>query len=360
MALITKLITGILFGLTLFPALTFGNYFSDIPGSHQYSEAINYWYQEGVIEGYSNGEFKPTRTITREEVVKLIELTLEESSDSNFFDQEVFPDVPSDRWSFNYISNAYYNGVIEGYPDGFFKPKKTVNFAEALKIILESHRVDLNEFYYNDLPLIHMDEEDWYAPYFTYAYHQNLINPNKYYHPKQEMNRGEFADILYRLVQQKNGSGIELAQTGHSTSDEYTITIPKLNIINLKVNFADLYNAKQALEVLKNGLGHYLAPPDEKGKMIIFGHSSGYNWDPSAYKQVLVHINSLKPGDRIYINYKEKGYIYEMQQSEIMPAHELTKIIDKNYQPDTLAIYTCWPPNSVSHRYVIYAVPINQ
>ena len=141
-------------------------------------------------------------------------------------------------------------------------------------------------------------------------------------------------------------------------STEYTITIPSLNIIALKVSFADVYNEKGALNVLKEGLGHYLSPPDAHRKMVLFGHSSGYSWDHSNYKTILKQIDHLKNGDRIYINYKEKGYIYEVFKSEIIPASQDYKLLNDE-QINELALYTCWPPNSISHRYVVYGKPIS-
>lgn len=355
-------------GLLIFPSFSFAKSYSDVPSYHKNYEAITELSNIGMLEGYQDGLFKPERTISREEAVKLIVLGTRSEARfngvvSDLYNQYVqtpFPDVPANRWSAPHITLGYQEGIIHGYPDGTFQPKKTINFVEGLKVVLEAYNANLNEYPYRDIDLIHMDSEDWYAPYFTYAYQKNLINQQKYHHPKFEMTRGEFAEIIYRMETIQNNQLNQYQSVRQPYSSDYTITIPRLNVINLKVSFADIYDSTQALNILKDGLGHYLSPPNSEGKMVLFGHSSGYSWDTSAYKQVLRQINQLQNGDRIYINFQEKGYVYEISGHEVMPASQLPKIIEDNHRPEKLSLYTCWPPDSISHRYVIYANEIKR
>jgi LPXTG-site transpeptidase (sortase) family protein len=164
------------------------------------------------------------------------------------------------------------------------------------------------------------------------------------------MTRGELAEVLYRLNLVLDGNLDKFRDTTQPTSNEYTITIPKLNIIDLNVSFANPHNSQSALDVLKYGLGHYLATPGSGQKMVLFGHSSGYGWDNSNYKQVLRQIDKLDTGDKIYVNYHEKGYVYQIFNKEVMSA-TLLEAVMKDYGYEEMALYTCWPPDSVSHRY---------
>ena len=45
-------------------------------------------------------------------------------------------DVPANSWASGYINVAVTMGIINGYPDGTFKPENPVTYAEALKMIL--------------------------------------------------------------------------------------------------------------------------------------------------------------------------------------------------------------------------------
>lgn len=339
-----------------------GMAFGDVPSSHKNFVAIEELTDRGMIEGYAGNVFKPEKTIRRAEAAKLIVLATKEYAFYDYdFDLESsnpFYDVPLSKWYAPYVQVAKANYIVNGYPNGSFQPKKMINFAEGLKMILEAYEVNLSDYPYRDRLLVHMDFDDWYASYFNYAYERNLINRNKYYHPKHEMTRGDFAEILYRL-EILSETGNEVFQSNQvSSSNDYKITIPRLGIIDLNVSFADIYDSNQALDILKYGLGHYLSPPGSGQKMILFGHSSGYSWDNSPFKQVLLYINQMQPGDRIFVNYREKGYAYEMTHYEIIPAQNLSKIVDDE-DNGQLALYTCWPPNSIAKRYVVYAQPLN-
>ena len=265
-----------------------------------------------------------------------------------------FPDVSLSQWFAKYICTAKTNNVIGGYPDSTFRPSNTINFAEGLKVILDSYGVELGRIRVVENKLLHINKNDWFAPYFSYAHNKNLINREKFYHPAQNMTRGEMAEIIYRLETIKKNGGGEFKETKTHHSNEYKITIPRLNIIDLNVSFADPYNAKNAMDVLKNGLGHYLAPPGGGKRLVIFGHSSGYSWDNSAYKTILRQIDKIQTGDLIYINYHEKGYVYRVYKEEVLPAEQLTFIM-KDPGAEDLALYTCWPPDSIQKRYVVYA-----
>ncbi|HEY9061456.1 MAG TPA: S-layer homology domain-containing protein [Pseudobacteroides sp.] len=90
-----------------------------------------------VINGYSDGTFKPYNNITRAEFAAILY--------KSFF----LPDIPSEnnpfrdvnkkQWFFESIITLSNKGVISGYndPDGlFFKPNNLVTHAEACKMVL--------------------------------------------------------------------------------------------------------------------------------------------------------------------------------------------------------------------------------
>ena len=337
--------------------------FADVPSYYKHRQAISHLSNLGIIDGYLDGSFQPQRSMSRAEAIKLlVAANFDQTSISQAlgWHQErnhwyaTFYDVPTEDWFAPYVELAYQNGIVEGYLDGNFKPHKTINFAESLKIILLANNVDTSRIRFNEAPLLYVKGGDWFARYFGYAYNKNLINREKFYHPAQPMTRGEFAEILYRLKTIQT-NGLQAFQANSSAySDEYTITIPSLNIVNVNVSFADPYSSDRAIGVLKGGMGHYLSPPGSGRKMVLFGHSSGYSWDNSSYKHLLRQIDRIKVNDLIYINYKEKGHIYRVRKEEVMPANQLNKIM-KDYGYEEVAMYTCWPPDSISHRYVVYA-----
>jgi LPXTG-site transpeptidase (sortase) family protein len=356
---------GIATSLAFAPLRVSAETFYDVPEQYKYAEGINALTDLGVINGYPDGSFQPEKTISRAEAAKILMATIKPQSAINetqddlysFATASPFPDVDPLDWFAPYVTLATQNGIVQGYPDGFFRPGNTINMAEGLKMILETYGVDATRARYVEHPLLLVNPEDWFARYFQTAYNRNLINREKSYHPAQGMTRGEFAETLYRLKTIKESGEDFFAETTKPYSDEYTITIPSLNIINLSVSFADPFDAKGSLEVLYTGLGHYLSPPGSGHKMVLFGHSSGYDWDKSPYKTILTKIDQLQMGEKIYINFHEKGYAYQISQKEIRPATDMAAVME-DYGYEEMALYTCWPPKSIAKRYVVYAVPL--
>jgi len=360
-----QLVIGFLISIALFNPV-FARAYPDVQKNHKHHEAIAALSADSTVKGYPNGEFHPEGLINRAEAVKIL-------TKSNFSSSAIessmnwhklknhqyvmFPDVPIWEWYGEYVEVSYQNQIVEGYPDGQFRPGNHINFAESLKVILETYKVDFSQNSYQPNKLLYVHNGEWFEKYFTYAYDHNLINQNKFYHPGQMITRGEFVEVIYRLEEVLRTNLPEYVAKDRPTSSEYKITIPKLNIVDVDVNFASIYDETSALGILKDGLGNYLNPPGSKKKMVLFGHSSGYSWDASNYKTILREINKLSNGDRIYINYKERGYVYEIYDTGIIPASQ-DHVLVQNDNSNELALYTCWPPNSIAQRYVVYGKPV--
>jgi len=355
----------IIIGVFLFPTIASSQQYSDVSKKHKHFDSIISLSDENIIKGYPNGSFAPEKTINRAEALKILVGSRFDKKNINRSIQSYkeknhpyvkFFDVKTDDWFAPYVEVGYKNNIIKGYSDGNFKPSDPINFAEALKIILETYNIEIKDgFKPNNL--LYVKSNKWFAQYFTYAQNHNLINNEKFYHPGQLITRSEFVEIIYRLKQIQELGLKKYTPPSYITSNEYTITIPRLNVINIPILLANPYNEKVSLEVLKKGLGHYLSTPEKGRKTVVFGHSSGYSWDKSPYKEILRKIDKVQPGDKIYINYKEKGYVYEIFKSNIILATKDHQIME-NQNTHEFNLYTCWPPNQISHRYVVYGRPV--
>lgn len=367
---IRSLLTALILVMAFPPLITLAlNNFWDVQPAYKHAIAINALAEQAIISGYPNGAFKPESAINRAEATKIlieanfpnqvIAQALEDHRQKNHWYVN-FSDVLTTDWFGSYVEIAYQNNILQGYPDKTFKPANVINFAEALKIILNTYNADVHSAPFESSEFLYVEADDWFAPYFNYARAKNLINPDKFYHPAQEITRGEFAEIIYRTqeMQTKALAFFPINNSPSPASTEYRVTIPRLNLVNQSVSFANPYDAEGALRLLRQfPFGHYLAAPGSGKKSVLFGHSSGYAWDQSPYKVVLRDIDELETGDKIYINYQEKGYVYEIYKTEIIPETLDQSIVD-NESSNELAIYTCWPPDSTQNRYVIYSKPL--
>ena len=124
--------------------------FSDLVNGAWYIEPIEEMSKAGVINGYTDGTFRPDNEITRAEFVTMI-MQLKTVSE---FESVPFSDVDKSLWSANYIYSAYKAGYIDGYEDGTFKPDSPITRAEAVKIInsvLERTDMSNTENPFNDV-----------------------------------------------------------------------------------------------------------------------------------------------------------------------------------------------------------------
>lgn len=165
--------------------------FSDVPVSHANADAVAYVYQQGIIQGYQDGSYKPGLTINRAEFTKIIMGIQYGTADADRCQREAkvnpFPDVKKDEWFAPYVCLAKQKGVIKGYPDGTFAPGKNITFAEAAKIIT-------NAFDYRILT----QDSVWYKPFVFELEKRNAIplTVDAFTHL---LTRGEMAEIVYRL-----------------------------------------------------------------------------------------------------------------------------------------------------------------
>ncbi len=163
-----------------FPSVAFA--FDDSIG-HLNQEAIDSLKEDNVIQGYDDGTYRPDDKINRAEFSRIVLGSLNTEYDGK---SQCFPDVQFD-WYALYVCEAKSMGIVDGYPDGHFRPDSNVNLAEALKIILEAHKVPLAQTY-----------SEWYEPYYYFMQDNGLLTSvdSSIDH---EITRGEMAQLIFNL-----------------------------------------------------------------------------------------------------------------------------------------------------------------
>lgn len=105
--------------------------FYDVESSNWAYNYINTLYSYGIMKG-NNNYFNPKSYITREEAATVFYRALKGYSVNS---QKYFYDLSEDMWSKKYIDFCVAKGVLNGFPDGSFKPYKQITRAEVAKII---------------------------------------------------------------------------------------------------------------------------------------------------------------------------------------------------------------------------------
>ncbi len=169
--------------------------FADINTRHPNYEAIKYLKDHNVVGGYSDGTFKPDKTVNRAEALKMLMTAFNVGVGGH---SEVnFTDVDNNAWYAASLGSAVAMGIVNGYADGTFKPANTVNRAEYLKILLKANDIEPNSEItqpYDDVTL-----DQWFAGYAFLANKMNLLQPATNFRPADSMTRAGVAETIYRM-----------------------------------------------------------------------------------------------------------------------------------------------------------------
>lgn len=105
--------------------------FTDVPASHWASSYIGAAFQSGLMQGYSDGSFRPNDMISRAELAALMTraFKLEGTGAASF------KDVSTSAWSYAYIDALAAHEIVTGYADGTFKPNQAITRAEFATIM---------------------------------------------------------------------------------------------------------------------------------------------------------------------------------------------------------------------------------
>lgn len=101
--------------------------YNDLTSNHWAAEAVKALSDKNVINGFTDGTFRPDNAVTREQLVKM----LVEAFDLTGKSDASFADVASDRWSATHISTALACGIVQGVAEGSFAPEAAVSRQDA-------------------------------------------------------------------------------------------------------------------------------------------------------------------------------------------------------------------------------------
>ena len=101
------------------------------------NEVVDTLIELGVINGYTDGSFKPNDTVTRAEMAKMIYVLRTGNSDASAYndDYSTFADIKG-HWARGYVKYCQSLGIIAGQSATKFAPDQTVTAQEAAKMLL--------------------------------------------------------------------------------------------------------------------------------------------------------------------------------------------------------------------------------
>ena len=119
--------------------------FGDVSKNHIFFDVISAASSNGIINGMSDGNFYPEKNITREEIMLIISRCIK--SDNNKTPR--FSDINKNYQYMSNLTAAVSSGIISGYSDGTFRPKKNATRAESatmtVRLLKAQNGVSKNE-----------------------------------------------------------------------------------------------------------------------------------------------------------------------------------------------------------------------
>jgi hypothetical protein len=169
--------------------------FSDLSPTHPAYNAIRNLAQQGILQGYRDGTFKPGATVTRAELIKILVAGLHPKELQK--EGRCFKDVRDD-WFAPFVCAAKRLAWVGGYTDGSFKPGNPVTRAEALKMIVAS----MPDFHTTSSIALPRDvrPEAWFAPFVQKAIRLGILRQGSF-RPTVNLTRADAALWIHAAMQ---------------------------------------------------------------------------------------------------------------------------------------------------------------
>jgi len=173
---------------------------SDI-NDHWAKDYIMQLVSEGVASGYDDGTFRPNNPVTRAEFIKMVVSAFGYQINETPSNLE-FADVTNSDWFAPYVEAATDADIVDGYSDGTFRPAKTINRAEAMKILMAAAGIDTAIL--PNIKFPDVNENDWFAPYVLKAKELGIVSgyADGRFGPGDDMTRSQVAKVIVELMRQ--------------------------------------------------------------------------------------------------------------------------------------------------------------
>jgi len=173
-----------------------------------FSDIENHWAKlfiesmaaKNVVDGYSDGTFRPGNNVTRAEFSKMILKGLEVQLVK--YNGE-FKDVKANDWYADYLATMKKLGLAEGYDDGTFRPDKYITRAEIAVILSNVLDVEVDEDEIDTLLAGYLDKDqipDWARLAIAKVVKSRvMVGDNNRFNPSDNTTRAESATTIYRI-----------------------------------------------------------------------------------------------------------------------------------------------------------------
>ncbi len=201
--------------------------FTDISKDSWYYDYVEFVITNGYFLGTTTTTFKPNRTMTRAMFVVVLSRLAEAEVDNS---TTAFSDVPADPWCAGAVKWASENGIVNGYSDGTFRPSAPVTREQMCAFMdrfINYYSEKTGETHVQDGEAVVFADEAQISAYAKTAVDNcqayGLVQgySNGYFYPQNNSTRAHVAAVISRLAWLVSGGTSGIAPV---VATSYTIT----------------------------------------------------------------------------------------------------------------------------------------
>lgn len=168
--------------------------FSDVPAGSEMGQAVSSLVSRGIISGYQDGTYRPNQAITRAQAAKILAGVLKLDTAKA---QATFTDVPVSYEHYGAIAALAEKKILNGYTDGSFKPNEPITRAQMAKIVANAFELS-SVFETLPFTDVNRQAESFRYINALYSYAITTGTSASTYSPGNRVTRGQLAVFIAR------------------------------------------------------------------------------------------------------------------------------------------------------------------
>ena len=185
--------------------------FTDVSADHWAFEEIMNCADADIVGGYPDASYRPSAVVSRDQLAVFMSRAVAGSEEAipEAAGTTSFPDVPVEHWAHKYVEYARSRGIVEGYPDGRYRPDVVVDRGQMAVFVCRSlaaadSAVRLDGFTPPEAPtfpdVTKTNAWSWCWEYVEFAAARGIVAgyEDGKYHPERVCTRDQIAVYISR------------------------------------------------------------------------------------------------------------------------------------------------------------------
>jgi len=153
----------------------------------------------GITNGFSDGTFRPSNTLTRAEAAVMLATALNLKLENTADYSDKLNDI-NKHWAKKYINAVLNKNIMTGFSDKTFRPNNKITVAEVCTILSKSFSFKTK---YQGV-FTKLKKNQWYSSYVQNIFNLKILTPEdsiyKSFNETSNISRGNFAIMLSRAL----------------------------------------------------------------------------------------------------------------------------------------------------------------